>query len=320
MSVRWLPSKKDIFVRDLVRDYCTVNGALMAQRARFARDGSVSYAVLRDLMGEAMQKGVFWRLKDTSHHLFRGGQGHESPEQARHAGGIARHPPASPDPRPVEGLLDWCVGYAFHECAKLREDAFQGRHYANRLTQLGRLMEQCRETETGLILPLEPLVQQTATSSLRELDRILLVLAHGRVLLARYLAGQGHNTHLARWLVREEALARRVFGQRYGELMAALYGEEPERLYVLAAQNLRDAGRYTAAREVLGAARARGLLGRAGKELLAQLDEVEMRDAGGILCAECRRNGAACDCGGTGHLLTRVMADTVPPGWRGARQ
>ena len=58
-------------VRDLVRDYCTVYLALLEQSNRLSRDKSLSYNVLHALMGEAMRKGVFWRLKDTAHHLFR---------------------------------------------------------------------------------------------------------------------------------------------------------------------------------------------------------------------------------------------------------
>ena len=71
MSGRWLIANKDFFIRDLLRDYCRVCQALNEQDARFSGTGTISYAVLRDLLGEAMRKGVFWRLKDTAHHLFR---------------------------------------------------------------------------------------------------------------------------------------------------------------------------------------------------------------------------------------------------------
>ena len=71
MSERWLLANRAFFVRDLVRDYCMVFRLLSDQRRRFERDGAVSYSALRDLLGEAMRKGVFWRLKDTAHHLFR---------------------------------------------------------------------------------------------------------------------------------------------------------------------------------------------------------------------------------------------------------
>ena len=78
MNGRWLLANRDFLVRDLVRDYCTVYSLLADQRHRFDVDGAVSYTALRDLLGEAMRKGVFWRLKDTAHHLFRNSPGIEA--------------------------------------------------------------------------------------------------------------------------------------------------------------------------------------------------------------------------------------------------
>ena len=129
MSERWLLARRAYFVRDLVRDYCTVYLGIEEQNRLFTRDGLVSYAALRDLLGEVNRKGVFWRLKDTAHHLFR--QMVEQPAEDaillwQYAGSAA--PSGVTVQTPVEALLDWCIGYAFHECAKLREDAFQRQH------------------------------------------------------------------------------------------------------------------------------------------------------------------------------------------------
>ena len=167
MNGRWLLANRDFLVRDLVRDYCTVYSLLADQRHRFDVDGAVSYTALRDLLGEAMRKGVFWRLKDTAHHLFRNSPGIEAvapggmpamdlPQQEdiptesgnaaeqeqiralrRHADNVL--PGGAGAQKALEGLIDWCIGYAFHECAKLKEDAFQGQHYANRLIQISRI-------------------------------------------------------------------------------------------------------------------------------------------------------------------------------------
>ena len=137
MSDRWVPARREAFVRDFVRDYCQVFLILAEQARRFEHDGSMSYSGLRELMGEAMRKGVFWRLKDTAHHLFRAspdaGETGTLPADWRFA--ASPHPSGDARQRPVEALLDWCVGYAFHECAKLKEDAFQRQHYGNRLMQ-----------------------------------------------------------------------------------------------------------------------------------------------------------------------------------------
>lgn len=272
MSDRWLLANRAFFVRDLVRDYCTVFQLLAAQRRRFERDGAVSYSALRDLLGEAMRKGVFWRLKDTAHHLFRNSSfgasaGGEQPgiQLWQYAG--SAYPDGMAEQKPVDALIDWCIGYAFHECAKLKEDAFQGQHYASRLAQLGRHAAVSGE----LYDPLRELAAQTAESSARELSRILHVLSHGLFLLTRYLAGEGNNSRLARWLASDEDVAREVFGVHYQSLLDALYQDQPGRLYSLAAQDLLEAGRRGPALALLSRAHR---LGRLDREGLAQLREL----------------------------------------------
>lgn len=286
MSGRWLLANRDFFVRDLVRDYCTVFRLIADQRRRFERDGTVSYSALRDLLGEAMRKGVFWRLKDTAHHLFRNSAAGEA--QAGEEPGIPLWQYAGsalPDgvavQRPLEALIDWCIGYAFHECAKLKEDAFQGQHYANRLAQISG--HACVDGE--MYNPLRGLAGQTAESSARELSRIMHVLSHGLRLLVRYLAVEGGNSHLARWLASEESLAREAFGQGYDALLTTLYGGQPERLYLLAAQDFLEAGRLEPALSLLTRAGQRGLLEAAGKDLLRRLECQSPADKGAACAA-----------------------------------
>lgn len=269
MSERWLLARKAYFIRDLVRDYCMVYHGVEQQNRLFTRDGLVSYAALRDLLGEANRKGVFWRLKDTAHHLFRQTTDNP-PEDAillwQYAGSAS--PSGLTVQSPVEALLDWCIGYAFHECAKLREDAFQRQHYSNRLAQLART-----PAVTGdLYDPLAELALQTHESSARELQRILYVLRHGLFLLTRYLGGQGNNRHLARWLAVEDDLARRTFADLHPALLQSLYGQRPHRLFRLAAENLLDAGRPAQARELLLRAQARQTLDEEGLSLLHSLE------------------------------------------------
>ncbi len=330
MKGRWLLANRDFLVRDLVRDYCTVFQSLSAQRQRFEQAGAVSYSALRDLLGEAMRKGVFWRLKDTSHLLFRNAPAHsdiapvDTPgpsSQAETLGqtsqGNGEYSPASPtDPaeseqieallrhannllpggtagqHALEALIDWSIGYAFHECVKLREDAFQNQHYANRLAQIAR-----HDAVTAdMYNPLRGLVGQTAESSSRELSRISHVLSHGLRMLAQYLAVEKHNTHLARWLASEEHLARQAFGANYVTLLDALYGPEHELLYLLAARDFLEAGRREPAVALLEGANERGLLRCEGHDLLRRLHaEAGVQGTGADICAACgKREGFPC--------------------------
>lgn len=284
MSDRWVPARREAFVRDFVRDYCQVFLILAEQARRFEHDGSMSHSGLRELMGEAMRKGVFWRLKDTAHHLFRAspdvGETGTLPADWRFA--ASPHPSGDARQRPVEALLDWCVGYAFHECAKLKEDAFQRQHYGNRLMQLGR----SEGVSAAFYTPLADLADQTMESANRELQRILHVLRHGMALLPSFLEGQGDNRALARWLAREERQARDAFGEQYDSLLRALYGDTPQRLPLLAARELLEAGRSDEALALLEEADGRGLLDSEGQALLAETALVMAAAAGSAAMAD----------------------------------
>lgn len=254
MSNYRLASNHEFFVRDLLRDYCTVYLAVLEQQARCKRDGNVSYTQVRTLIGESMSKGVFWRLKDTAHYLFRNEASLKlEGERARYAC--------------IGRLIDWCIGYSFHECCKLREDAFQGQHYAARLVQLARQ----DELANALSAPLMPLSGQTAESVKRELTRILHVLRAGMLLLVRFLPSASENCSLARWLATEEERARKTFQNLYPALVKALYNGHPERMYTLAAVDFLECGRTSEAMALLLHAEELGILDEDGVRMVNAL-------------------------------------------------
>lgn len=269
MNPTWLNRRRPALVRDLVRDYCAAHAMLTEQLRRFERDGTVSYAIIRVLLGKAVSKGVLWRLKDTAHHLFR----------TLVPGAVT--PAGTPVPREcglTGELIDWCVGFVFHECIKLREDAYQRQHYANRLLHLQDVWRSAAEqnlqdaaTEPDALWPLVGLPRQTADSMERELRRILCVLDNGLGLLTRYLEGEADNAPLARWLAMEEERATAVFGERWPHVLAALCGRDGEGLFTLAARDLLAAGRPETALTLLRA--HRNSLPQAGRALLEHLED-----------------------------------------------
>ena len=216
---------RPVLLRDFLRDYCLVYSVLEEQSRRFALSGTLSYAVLRELVGDDRRNGLFWLLKDRAHHLFRGDE--------ENMAGI---------------LLDWAVGYAFHECVKLMEDAFQHQHYRNRFLEF---KERAAAREKRAVEQLFPLLAQTRESAGGELARIIHALSQCRELLAHYLAPYGSASQLARLLLEREDLIRQAFGDLYPYLLEALYGKELERMPLLAARDFLDGGRPQQALDAL---------------------------------------------------------------------
>ena len=98
---RWVEEKREFFERDIFQDFCRFCHVVQEQFNRFESSGTVSSPVLHVLVGDSTNKGLLWRLKDNAHLIFRVAAGYN----------------------PAAHLLDWSLGYIYHECVKLMEDA-----------------------------------------------------------------------------------------------------------------------------------------------------------------------------------------------------
>lgn len=218
MSKAWIVEKLPEFVRDMLRDFCLSADILESQFTVFDQTNQVSFHVFHDLVGEEMNKGLLWRLKDTAHHLFRNDPGQGLSGQ----------------------FLDWCVGYIFHETMKLKEDAYQQQTYGPWFREL--MDRELPQAEHVISRELFQVVLQTNESIRREIARVRFFIAKCRALLQGYLSGQGENPLLGRFLFEQNPLVRKIFGQEYDALLAAIYGDAPEMVYVMASQSLRQGG------------------------------------------------------------------------------
>ncbi len=267
---QWRIQNHTILARDLLRDFCAVYAIIMEQEQRFAHSQSISYAVLRELLGEAVSKGVFWRLKDTAHHLFRKStHGKRSFEGYGMSEDYAIGGHGEEDATHVlESMVDWCVGYAFHECCKLREDAFQLQHYSTRLEQLQKRAPSHAATMEHLL----PFTSQTKQSIAREMKRILGVLEQVKELFLTYYATHGNNAAVARFIGSEKTLVEQCFGDAFPAFMQALYGDTPWRLYVLAATHCLEGGHRSMALEFVQQAQNLAAPQEIIQELMANLE------------------------------------------------
>lgn len=218
MSKAWIRSKYKDFARDVMRDFCLAATALEEQFRRFDESEEIGFEAIKDLTGEEMNKGLLWRLKDTAHHVFRN----------------------DPEDSLIGRFLDWGLGYIFHETIKLKEDAYQQQSYAPWFRALQN--QDLPDMEKDFAVELMQVLSQTRESIQREIRRIRFILRQCRGMLPIYYGRHRSNALLARFLFDKNDLVRKVFKDEYEAFIQGIYGEEPELLYILAAQSLKQGG------------------------------------------------------------------------------
>ena len=224
MHKSWIEAKLPEFVRDVLRDFCLVSRQLFNQFESHEQTGKVSFDFFKELLGDGMNKGQLWRLKDTAHLLFANDN-----RAAR-----------------IGPYLDWSIGYIFHECMKLREDAYQQEKYRPWFESRYSSPEITPE-EQLISQELINILDQTGESINREVSRIKFILFHCRRLFILYLPAHADNQLLARFLFAQEDLVREVFKSSYQDLIASIYGHAPASMYELAALSLERGGWTTEA-------------------------------------------------------------------------
>ncbi|MDL2210040.1 hypothetical protein LJC26_04470 [Desulfovibrio sp. OttesenSCG-928-O18] len=223
MSKHWLEANMARLMAEILRDFCSVSIALEEQFRRFDHAGNLSYAVLREVIGDQMNRGLLWRLKDTAHHLLRDAPG-----------------------SPVAGrLLDWAIGYLFHETWKLMEDTHQHQYYAPSLLALaeGNPSPELEAVARDFTM----MAMENQTEMGKKVNRIRRLLAHARLFFHRCYASQTDNQYLARFLYDREDLVREAFAGEHANLVTSIYGNTPQLLFIHAAASLQNGGKTTEA-------------------------------------------------------------------------
>ena len=231
MSKNWITTKLPEFVRDVLRDFCQVSQQLEQEFQNFDQTGLIRFHFFHDILGERMNKGQLWHLKDTAHILFK-------------------HDPSA---RLIGQYLDWSLGYIFHECMKLKEDAYQQENYRPWFKNI-QTQQSLTPQERLITQELLQIIEQTRESISREVKRVRFIQFHCRRLFILYLPHHKDNPLLARFLFARQALVKNVFKTAYDELIQAIYGDTPLNLYILAAKSLRAGGWLTEARQAIHSA------------------------------------------------------------------
>lgn len=218
MSKAWIQAKSCEFARDVLRDFCLATRELEHRFLEYESTQRMNFDALRVLTGEEMDKGLLWRLKDTSHHLFRN----------------------IPETDSTGKFLDWALGYIFHETIKLKEDAYQLSHYAPWFISLepATLDREDRIFRKELL----QVLLQTRESIEREMKRIRFIISLCLDMFPKHYARYRDNSLLARFIFAQNTLVRAVFKDKYEKLLLVVYDDCPEKMFTLAASSLRDGG------------------------------------------------------------------------------
>jgi hypothetical protein len=219
MPKAWLITKKHELITEIFRNFCFVHRQLLEECIAAHNGHSVCFDCLDRLLGQETNQGPLWRLKDSAHLVFR----------------------SFPD-TPLSGRsLDWALGYLFHECMKLKEDAYQLTNYVPWF-ETWTPEETLPADEESLSQDLRAIAAQTAKSIDREVERIRSVLTICRKLFIVYLPHHRDNSLLARFFYDRLSTIKGVFGSQSQELLQALYGPGGHNLIRLAADSLRHGG------------------------------------------------------------------------------
>ena len=228
---RWIQENKSVIERDILADFCNGVECLFQQFDRFENTGTLSFSALNNLVGVPLEKGLLWRLKDSAHFVLR--------DDAR---GLKQG-----------AMLDWCLGYIFHEVIKLVEDSRLLSAYVPKLAELSSgWSEDCE----GMIAEFGEIEGQTKRSISLEMARTRKLVRLALRLFCEYFHGNNRHRLLARFLNDNFVQAQRVFGDEFPAFLLAIYQNEPEILYIEAACSLMESGRLRRASAAVAVALA----------------------------------------------------------------
>ncbi|RUM90287.1 MAG: hypothetical protein DSZ23_02070 [Thermodesulfatator sp.] len=176
MDTCWLKEKRDLFLKNVVKDFldsCSFFTDLKEHTAKYG----VRYEGFDFWVGTQQDKGKLWHLKDICHVLW----GDSDP--ARDENGF---------------MLDWMIGAIFHEAMKLKENAYMIERYRKSYPSETKLPLHPNNNGDG---PGMEFFEETAHEIKRAIKRIDLLLEHAGGYLIEVLKQEKENALLVRYLL-----------------------------------------------------------------------------------------------------------------------
>lgn len=215
MKNSWIATRKDIFIREMFRDFLDARLYFNNIRDEFENSSSMPYHMLDTWVGSETRKGALWNLKDQSHRLFRTGKSKSNL---------------------YEHLFDWTIGSIFHESMKLKEDAYQIESYKP-LLELEIAGHNENKELSKIITEYFSLIEKARKNLRDEIKRIEdlfgRAIFHLRIMFPLY----GSNIQLLRLVLDNRQSIETVFGKEsFDQILCSMFPDGCTKAYIAAAE------------------------------------------------------------------------------------
>ena len=226
---KWFEERKDILIKELVEGYFECKSLFTQIHKDYEENGMIRFSMIDHWIGTETKKGSLWNLKDTSHNLFRM-QGSNLDL--------------------VEYIFDWTVGSIFHEIMKLKEDAYQLEAYR---PDEDKIKELRNDAGIQLIMEEYNIIIGNAQKNLKsEMDNIQYLFSKSDSILKYLLPSYSTNGPLLRFLMKNYYRIQELLGaESFSAIFRAMYGEDWDKAFIVAAKSYLDGAWYDEAKEVL---------------------------------------------------------------------
>ena len=229
---KWIEERRPILLKELVHQMLLAKLFFEELYENYKKSGQIPFKKLTSWIGTETNKGSLWNLKDSSHLLFR-----------NNASKVFFY----------ESIFDWTLGSIFHEGMKLKEDVYLTEFYQKEgkaFIDGVNIPEDVNIQE--LLEEYRIIITRAKESAHEEMDNLRYLFAKGMEQLQRLIVRFKDDGLLIRFLVENDELYSRVYGQgALKEIFGNMYERGLEDAYLRVGKNYREGGWYSEALIIL---------------------------------------------------------------------
>ena len=220
----WLADRRDLYVRNIVKDFFQSYDFFRNLETKF-RDDGLCYEGMDQWVGTKVNRGTLWQLKDLSHDLWKN---------------------TEPDENPDTFMFDWMIGTLFHEAMKLKENLYVLANYRPAYNALYFPQNDNEDSDDKY-----PTFFNEITDEInRGLKRIKCLYDKALNTLVAIVAQERDNALLIRYILDEKKEDPEHWSSKngLGTLLEKLFPEGIDEAYLIAGESYLEGSWYTEAK------------------------------------------------------------------------